>query len=94
MKKYTEEDIRLAIDMCQKHIVDLKTPLSIDGMLDCKIETIECSYFLHNLDIARKRRKSEVSNTTNKIIPPPPPKPPEYRRWREGCEPPKPRSHF
>ena len=56
-------------------------------MLDNKIETIECSYFLRNLDIVRKRRKSE---TTNKFIPPP--KPPEDRCWREGCEPPKPKN--
>lgn len=92
MKKYTEEDIRLTIDMCQKHIIEVKTPPSID-VLGGEIETIECSYFLYNLDIVRKRRKSETTNTTNKIIPPSP-KPPEERRLREGCEPPKPRSHF
>lgn len=92
MKKYTEEDIRLAIDMCKKHIIEVKTPPSIDGMLDSKIETIECSYFLYNLDIVRKRRKLEVSNTTNKVIPPPP-KPPEDRYLREGCEPPKPKNY-
>ena len=89
MKKYTEEDIRLAIDMCQKHIIEVKTPPSIDGMLTSEIETIECSYFLYNLDIVRKRRKLEVSNITNKVIPP---KPPESRFLKEGKEPPKPKN--
>lgn len=47
---YTKEEIQLAIDQCKKFIVNIKTPLNIDGDLDQEIETIESKYFLHNLE--------------------------------------------
>ena len=50
-EKYTKEEVQLAINMCKKYTVEVKTPPpAIDGMLDCEIETIEWKYFLHNLE--------------------------------------------
>ena len=49
-EKYTKEEIQLAIDMCKKYTVEVKTPPTIDGILDCEIETIEWKYFLHHLE--------------------------------------------
>lgn len=49
-EKYTKEEIMLALDMCKKYIIESKTPPTIDGDLDCEIETIELKYFLRNLE--------------------------------------------
>ncbi len=54
-EKYTKEEIMLALDMCKKYIVEVKTPPTIDGMLYCEIETIELKYFLHHLERVHNR---------------------------------------
>jgi len=58
-KKYTKKEIEQSIDMCKKHIVKIKTPSVIDGNLDGDIETIESSFFLHNLDLVYNKSKIE-----------------------------------
>jgi len=54
-EKYTKEEIMLALDMCKKYIIEIKTPPTIDGDLDGEIETIEWKYFLHHLEKVHNR---------------------------------------
>jgi hypothetical protein len=54
-ERYTKEEIAIAIDMCKKYTIEVKTPSNIDGMLGGEIETIELKYFLHNLERVHNR---------------------------------------
>ena len=57
---YTKEEIILALDSCQKHIVEIKTPITVDGDLDCTIKTVESKSFLHNLEQIHKKYKNKI----------------------------------
>jgi len=53
--EYTKDEILLALDMCKKFNVEMKTPPTIDGDLDTVVETIEVKYFLHNLELVHNK---------------------------------------
>jgi hypothetical protein len=64
-EKYTIEQIKLALDMCKKYNIDVKTSLTIDSEIETiEIETIESKYFLYNLDRIHKLHKLNNMNSS------------------------------
>lgn len=61
-EKYTIEQIKLALDMCKKYNIEVKTALTIDSTIE--IETIESKYFLYNLDRIHKLHKLNNMNSS------------------------------
>ena len=62
-KTFTVEDIERAIRQSPKHIVEVKTPQNIDGMLDGEITTIEVDMFWFRLFGSNKSEYDKFKNS-------------------------------
>lgn len=62
-KTFTVEDIERAIRQSPKHIVEVKTPPNIDGMLDGEIKTIEVDMFWFRLFGSNKSEYDKYKNS-------------------------------
>jgi len=62
-KTFTVEDIERAIRQSPKHIVEVKTPPNIDGMLDGEITTIEVDMFWFRLFGSNKSEYDKYKNS-------------------------------
>jgi len=62
-KTFTVEDIERAIRQSPKHVVKVKTPPNIDGMLDGEITTIEVDMFWFRLFESNKSEYDKYKNS-------------------------------
>jgi len=60
---FTIEEIERAILQSPKHIIEVKTPLNIDGNLDGEIETIEVDMFWFRLFGSNKNEYDKYKNS-------------------------------
>jgi len=71
MDDYQLSDILLAINMCKKYIVDIKSPPEIDGDLDTTISTIEVKMLLYQLEKIKQKNNiiCKTCGDTGRVYP-------------------------